>query len=50
MKYNKTLIIEGGGFRTAFSAGILDTFMVNDYFPLIDLLVSLEEALYFLII
>ncbi len=33
MKYKKTLIIEGGGFKTAFSAGILDTFMVNDYFP-----------------
>ena len=33
MKHKKTLIIEGGGFKTAFSAGILDTFIINNYFP-----------------
>lgn len=29
----KTLIIQGGGFRTAFTAGVLDAFSLNDYNP-----------------
>ncbi|HIP32444.1 MAG TPA: patatin family protein [Crocinitomicaceae bacterium] len=29
----KTLIIQGGGFRTAFSAGVLDAFIASDYNP-----------------
>jgi predicted patatin/cPLA2 family phospholipase len=29
----KTLIVQGGGFRTGFTAGILDAFMALDYFP-----------------
>lgn len=33
MEYKKTLIVEGGGFKTAFTAGVLDTFIINDYFP-----------------
>ncbi len=28
-----TLIIEGGGFKTAFTAGVTDAFMINDYLP-----------------
>lgn len=27
------MIIEGGGFKTAFTAGVLDAFMASDYFP-----------------
>ena len=27
------LIVEGGGFKSAFTAGILDTFIVNNYYP-----------------
>lgn len=30
---NKTLIIQGGGFRTAFSTGVLDAFLVKGYNP-----------------
>ena len=26
------LIVEGGGFKSAFTAGILDTFIVNNYY------------------
>lgn len=29
----KTLIVQGGGFRTGFTAGILDAFIAKDYFP-----------------
>jgi sugar/nucleoside kinase (ribokinase family) len=29
----KTLIVQGGGFRTGFTAGILDAFLAMDYFP-----------------
>lgn len=29
----KTLIVQGGGFRTGFTAGILDAFMLLNYFP-----------------
>lgn len=29
----KTLIVQGGGFRTGFTAGILDAFMAMDYCP-----------------
>lgn len=29
----KTLIVQGGGFRTGFTAGILDAFIVLNYFP-----------------
>ena len=29
----KTLIIQGGGFRTAFTAGVLDAFLSQDYDP-----------------
>ncbi|MDG1331702.1 MAG: patatin family protein [Crocinitomicaceae bacterium] len=29
----KTLIVQGGGFRTGFTAGILDAFLVLDYCP-----------------
>ena len=29
----KTLIVQGGGFRTGFTAGILDAFIALDYFP-----------------
>ena len=29
----KTLIVEGGGFKTSFTAGVLDGFMACDYFP-----------------
>ena len=29
----KTLIIQGGGFRTSFTAGVLDAFRLNDYNP-----------------
>ncbi|MFK7784675.1 MAG: patatin family protein [Crocinitomicaceae bacterium] len=29
----KTLIVQGGGFRTGFTAGILDAFTAMDYFP-----------------
>ncbi len=29
----KTLIVQGGGFRTGFTAGILDAFMALNYFP-----------------
>ncbi len=29
----KALIIQGGGFRTAFSSGVLDAFMLNNYNP-----------------
>ena len=29
----KTLIIQGGGFRTAFTAGVLDAFIAADYNP-----------------
>ena len=29
----KTLIVQGGGFRTGFTAGILDAFMVLGYCP-----------------
>lgn len=29
----KTLIIQGGGFRTGFTAGILDAFLAFNYFP-----------------
>jgi len=29
----KTLIIQGGGFRTGFTAGILDAFLTLEYFP-----------------
>jgi len=29
----KTLIIQGGGFRTGFAAGVLDAFMALDYYP-----------------
>jgi predicted patatin/cPLA2 family phospholipase len=30
---SKTLIVQGGGFRTGFTAGILDAFISLDYFP-----------------
>ena len=30
---NKTLIVQGGGFRTGFTAGILDAFLTLNYFP-----------------
>ncbi len=30
---NNTLIAEGGGFRTIFTAGVLDAFIVNNYDP-----------------
>ena len=30
---SKTLIVEGGGFRTGFTAGILDAFMALEYYP-----------------
>ncbi len=30
-KMKKALIIQGGGFRTAFSAGVLDAFLKNNY-------------------
>lgn len=30
---SKTLIVQGGGFRTGFAAGVLDAFMALDYFP-----------------
>ncbi len=33
MKNNPTLIIEGGGFKTAFTAGILDLFITYGYLP-----------------
>ncbi len=33
MGKNKTIVVEGGGFRTAFTAGILDAFIVSDYHP-----------------
>lgn len=29
----RTLILQGGGFRTSFTAGVLDAFMEADYFP-----------------
>ena len=29
----KTLIVQGGGFRTGFTAGILDAFIALEYFP-----------------
>lgn len=29
----KALIIQGGGFRTAFSSGVLDAFIRENYFP-----------------
>ncbi len=32
MKYD-CLIVEGGGFKTAFTAGILDAFITHNYFP-----------------
>jgi len=28
-----TLVLQGGGFRTAFTAGVLDTFIANDFDP-----------------
>ena len=31
--HKKTLVIQGGGFRSAFSCGVLDAFLVNRYFP-----------------
>ena len=33
MGKNKTIVIEGGGFRTAYTAGILDAFIVSDFHP-----------------
>lgn len=30
---SKTLIVQGGGFRTGFAAGVLDAFMALDYYP-----------------
>ncbi len=33
MNKKKTLVVEGGGFRTAFTAGVLDAFMVANYVP-----------------
>lgn len=30
---NHALVIQGGGFRTAYSSGVLDAFMELDYFP-----------------
>lgn len=30
---SKTLIVQGGGFRTGFAAGVLDAFIVLDYYP-----------------
>lgn len=29
----KTLVIQGGGFRTSFTTGVLDAFLANDYNP-----------------
>lgn len=29
--YKRTLIVQGGGFRTGFSAGVLDAFIMSDY-------------------
>lgn len=37
--YRKTLIVQGGGFRTAFSAGVLDAFLESHYCPF-DLIVA----------
>lgn len=31
--YRRTLILQGGGFRTAFTAGVLDAFLEAEYFP-----------------
>ena len=31
--HKKTLVIQGGGFRSSFSCGVLDAFLVNRYFP-----------------
>ncbi|MBL4625598.1 MAG: patatin family protein [Flavobacteriales bacterium] len=31
--HKKTLVVQGGGFRSAFSCGVLDAFLVNRYFP-----------------
>lgn len=33
MNIKKTLVLEGGGFRTAFTAGVLDSFMACGYQP-----------------
>lgn len=30
---SKTLIVQGGGFRTGFAAGVLDAFMALEYYP-----------------
>ena len=27
------LIVEGGGFKSGFTAGILDSFIINNYYP-----------------
>lgn len=32
-RMSKTLIVQGGGFRTGFAAGVLDAFMALDYYP-----------------
>ncbi len=31
--HKKTLVVQGGGFRSAFTCGVLDAFYINRYFP-----------------